>query len=160
MVALSLWKVVRCWDLFLMNGSLVITEGSTSLRFCCSVEVHLFAVMSTKYILKFTGIILPFLSLVGRHYLFWYPLSDFVVHSYLLVTIILHSLSLIFELTMLWILSWELPQQSPFFSSQVIYFPGHVFLLFPLLLFTAPMVSCVPLDLFNCSHNHKHCMVS
>ena len=38
MVALSLWKVVRCWDFVtLMDGSLVIMEGSSLLRFCYSI---------------------------------------------------------------------------------------------------------------------------
>ena len=36
-VALSLWKVVRCLDFVtLMDGSLVIMEGSFLLRFCYS----------------------------------------------------------------------------------------------------------------------------
>ena len=37
MVALSLWKVVICWDfIILMDGSLVITEASSLLIFCYS----------------------------------------------------------------------------------------------------------------------------
>ena len=36
-VALSLWKVVHCLDFVTpMNGSLVIMEGSSLLRFCYS----------------------------------------------------------------------------------------------------------------------------
>ena len=38
MVALSLWKVVHCWDFLTeMDGSLVIMESSSLLRFCYSI---------------------------------------------------------------------------------------------------------------------------
>ena len=38
MAALTLWKVVHCRDLFPMNGSLVIMEGSLLLIFITSMN--------------------------------------------------------------------------------------------------------------------------
>ena len=52
MVALPLWKVVLFGDIFPMNGSLVIMEGSSLLRFVTPMNGSLF-IMEGSSLLRF-----------------------------------------------------------------------------------------------------------
>ena len=52
MVALSLWKVVLFGDIFPMNGSLVIMEGSSLLRFVTPLNGSL-VIMEGSSLMRF-----------------------------------------------------------------------------------------------------------
>ena len=107
-----------------MNGSLVIMEGSSSLRFYFSEEFHLFPVMSNGVDYHYhpdIGIFLYYLTtsfLGGSTLPFYYLLSERIVCSHLSITVILYFLSSIFELLAPYLLFGLYPNRVRYFVLQ------------------------------------------